>query len=109
KDAAEKANEAKSTFLASMSHELRTPMNAIIGYSEMLIEAAEDAGNDLFTSDLKKIHFAGKHLLEVINSVLDISKIEAGKMEVYLQVFPIAELVTNVIEISQPLIVNKHN
>ena len=70
-----------------MSHELRTPLNAIIGYSEMLQEEAEDAGQDDFIPDLEKIHAAGKHLLALINDILDLSKIEAGKMELYLETF----------------------
>src|SRR5690606_22916743 len=78
REAAEEANRTKSAFLANMSHELRTPMNAIIGCSEMLIEDAEDMGNEDAIPDLKKIHAAGKHLLGLINDVLDISKIEAG-------------------------------
>ncbi|MBC8010386.1 MAG: Cache 3/Cache 2 fusion domain-containing protein, partial [Burkholderiales bacterium] len=84
REAAEEASRTKSAFLANMSHELRTPMNAIIGYSEMLIEDAEDSGREDTVPDLKKIHVAGKHLLGLINDVLDISKIEAGKMTLYL-------------------------
>ena len=79
----ERASKAKSDFLASMSHELRTPLNAIIGYSEMLQEEAEDLGSEDFIPDLQKIHAAGKHLLALINDILDLSKIEAGKMELY--------------------------
>jgi Signal transduction histidine kinase len=85
--------QAKSQFLANMSHELRTPLNAIIGYSEMLQEEAEDSGQDAFIPDLKKINRAGRHLLDLINEVLDLSKIEAGKMELYLETFSIADLV----------------
>ena len=85
KDAAEAASRAKSQFLANMSHELRTPLNAIIGYSEMLQEEAEDAGHDDSVPDLQKIHAAGKHLLALINDILDLSKIEAGKMELFLE------------------------
>ena len=79
------ADRHKSEFLANMSHELRTPLNAIIGYSEMLQEDAADLGAEQFTDDLRKINAAGKHLLELINDVLDLSKIEAGKMELYLE------------------------
>ena len=86
---AEEANRAKSSFLANMSHELRTPMNAIIGYSEMLLEDAEDDGDEDVASDLRKIRQAGKHLLALINDVLDLSKIEAGRIELYLETFPL--------------------
>src|SRR5438046_9955645 len=75
KDTAEQANRAKSQFLANMSHELRTPLNAIIGYSEMLQEEADEVGQTSFVNDLKKIHGAGRHLLALINDVLDLSKI----------------------------------
>ncbi len=81
----EVANRHKSEFLASMSHELRTPLNAIIGYSEMLQEEAEDLAQEAFLPDLRKINAAGKHLLELINAVLDLSKIEAGKMDLFLE------------------------
>ena len=74
-----------------MSHELRTPLNAIIGYSEMLQEEAEDAGRAGFVADLEKIHGAGKHLLGLINDILDLSKIEAGKMDLYLETFDVAD------------------
>lgn len=84
KDMAETANHAKSIFLAKMSHELRTPLNAVIGYSQILIEDAEDEGDTSNVGDLKKIHEAGEHLLELINRILDLSKIEAGKMELNL-------------------------
>ena len=87
---AEEATRLKSAFLANMSHELRTPMNAIIGYSEMLIEEVEEAGDSTYLLDLQKIRTAGKHLLALINDVLDFSKIEAGKMDIYLEKFEIS-------------------
>ncbi len=102
--AAEHANRAKSTFLANMSHELRTPMNAIIGYTEMLTEDAEDAGQDDVIPDLKKILAAGKHLLALINDVLDLSKIEAGKMTLFLEEFAVADLIEDVTATIQPLV-----
>ena len=81
---------AKSQFLANMSHELRTPLNAVIMYSELLQEEAEDRGVESFIPDLEKIRAAGKHLLALVNGVLDLSKIEAGKMELYLETFDVA-------------------
>ena len=84
---AEAATRAKSDFLASMSHELRTPLNAIILYSELLQEVAEDEGQQSFITDLQRIQSAGKHLLELINGILDLSKIEAGKMTLSLETF----------------------
>ncbi|MGD1950923.1 MAG: response regulator [Leptolyngbyaceae cyanobacterium] len=93
---AEDANRSKSEFLANMSHELRTPLNAIIGYSEMLEEEAADIGEDDFVPDLQKIQGAGKHLLGLINSVLDLSKIEAGRMELFLEDFSIKEMVEDI-------------
>lgn len=108
---AERANRAKSQFLANMSHELRTPLNAIIGYSEMLQEAAEDLDlePDEFTPDLQKIQSAGKHLLGLINDVLDLSKIEAGKMEVFLETFELATMLTEVVATVQPLAEKRGN
>ena len=99
----EVANRHKSEFLASMSHELRTPLNAIIGYSEMLQEEAQDLGQPGLVPDLGKINTAGKHLLELINAVLDLSKIEAGKMDVYLERFAVPALVEEIVAVVQPL------
>ena len=100
---AEDANSTKSAFLANMSHELRTPMNAIIGYSEMLIEEAEELEPEEFVPDLKKIQAAGRHLLGLINDVLDISKIEAGKMTLYLEEFDLAAILSDVASTVKPL------
>jgi GAF domain-containing protein/CheY-like chemotaxis protein len=99
----EVASRHKSEFLANMSHELRTPLNAIIGYSEMLQEEAQDQRAEGFVPDLQRIHAAGKHLLELINAVLDLSKIEAGKMELYLETFDIGPLVRDVAAVLDPL------
>ncbi len=106
---AETANEAKSQFLAAMSHELRTPLNAIIGYSEMLQEDAEDTGQDAFVPDLQKIHSAGRHLLTLINDVLDLSKIEAGRMELHLQPFEVDRTIDEVVTTVQPLVAKNEN
>jgi PAS domain S-box-containing protein len=104
KETAETANKTKSLFLANMSHELRTPLNAILGYSEMLQEDAVDKGVNEFLPDLQKIHGAGKHLLSLINDILDLSKIEAGKMELYLESFSVSRLITEVVETIRPLV-----
>lgn len=109
KEEAEKANRAKSLFLANMSHELRTPLNAIIGYSEMLIEEAEETDGDEIVPDLQKIHTAGRHLLGLINEVLDLSKIEAGKMDLYVEEFDVASMVEGVRETIRPLAEEKSN
>jgi signal transduction histidine kinase/DNA-binding response OmpR family regulator len=109
KDQAEQANRTKSAFLANMSHELRTPLNAIIGYSEMLQEEAEDEGMESFVADLKKIHGAGKHLLSLINDILDLSKIESGKMELFLEDFDTKALIEEVKSTIHPLIEKNSN
>jgi len=106
---AEAANNAKSQFLANMSHELRTPLNAIIGYSEILQEEAEDSGNSSAVSDLQKIQSAGKHLLALINDVLDLSKIEAGKMDIFPETFSIRNVVDEVATTVQPMLARNAN
>jgi len=102
KHAAEEANRAKSTFLANMSHELRTPLNAIIGYSEMLEEETRDSGKIENVQDLRKIQSAGKHLLSLINDVLDLSKIEAGKMVLHLETFEVSQVIEEMVTTLQP-------
>jgi len=107
--AAKEANQAKSSFLAKMSHELRTPMNAIIGYSEMLREDAADKGEADTAEDLQKILSAAHHLLGLINDVLDLSKIEAGKMQLYLETFDLQTLVHEVSSTIAPLVEKRKN
>jgi signal transduction histidine kinase len=109
RDQAVEANRAKSQFLANMSHELRTPLNAIIGYSEMLQEEVEALDQLDLVPDLEKIQTAGKQLLALINDILDLSKIEAGKMTLYPESFDIVELVHDVIMTVHPLANKKAN
>jgi signal transduction histidine kinase/DNA-binding response OmpR family regulator len=106
---AEEASKAKSSFLAKMSHELRTPLNAIIGYSEILKEDAVDEGDTRTAGDLDKILNAARHLLGLINDVLDISKIEAGKMELYLETFELEKIIADVVSTATPLVSKKGN
>jgi len=109
KDEAEAANQTKSAFLANMSHELRTPLNAIIGYSEMLQEEALEKSRTEEATDLGHIHSSGKHLLHLINEVLDLSKIEAGKMDINLEHFQIDEFLSEVVQTTTPLVEKNHN
>jgi signal transduction histidine kinase len=105
----EEANRHKSAFVANMSHELRTPLNAIIGYSEMLQEEADELGQEGMIADLGKVNAAGKHLLSLINNILDLSKIEAGKLDLYLEEFAVADLIRDVTAVAQPLVEKNGN
>ena len=109
KEAAESASRVKSSFLANMSHELRTPLNAIIGYSEILLEDATDRADKASMGDLEKIQAAGKHLLGLINDILDLSKIEAGRMDVYLEHVFLTRLVDEVKTIVEPMMKKNGN
>jgi PAS domain S-box-containing protein len=109
RDAAEEASRTKSAFLANMSHELRTPLNAIIGYSEILQEEAADLQQEQLVPDLEKIRSAGKHLLNLINDILDLSKIEAGKMELYVEEVALSALVREVMNTVEPLAPKNRN
>ncbi len=106
---AEEASRTKSAFLANMSHELRTPLNAIIGYSEMLIEEAVEQGQEGMEPDLRKIQGSGKHLLALINDILDLSKIEAGKMTLYFEEFNVPQMIREIAATIQPLLVKNGN
>ena len=109
REQAQEANKTKSAFLANMSHELRTPMNAIIGYSEMLLEEAEDTGEKWMEPDLKKILSSAKHLLQLINDILDLSKIEAGRMTVFLEPVDILQTARDVAATVDPLVAKNAN
>ena len=108
-DASQDANRAKSAFLANMSHELRTPLNAIIGYSEMLAEELSERDLEELQPDLQKIHNSGKHLLRLINDILDLSKIEAGKMELFVETFDVPALIREVASTIAPLAARRNN
>jgi signal transduction histidine kinase/DNA-binding response OmpR family regulator len=109
RERAEEANRTKSAFLANMSHELRTPLNAIIGYSEILEEDAIDNAQDYLVEDLKKIRNAGRHLLSLINDVLDLAKIESGKVDIYLESFDVAKMVKDIVDTIQPTCEKNNN
>ena len=103
------AGRQKSHFLASMSHELRTPLNAIIGYSEMLEEEAAELGKPSFAQDLQKIHVSGRHLLGLIDDVLDLSKIEAGRMQMFAERLDVTALVAGIVAVAEPLMKKNNN
>ena len=109
KAAAEAANQAKSAFLANMSHELRTPLNAIIGYSALLQETAEDQADLQSLADLQNINNAGKHLLRIINEILDLSKIEAGKFELTIEQIDVGAAILDAITTITPLATRRGN
>merc|ERR1711991_576829 len=109
KEKANEANKTKSQFLANMSHELRTPLNAIIGLTEMLKEDAIDDELDDFIEPLDRVFNAGKHLLTLINDVLDLSKIEAGRIELFNETFDLRLIIDEIVKTSQPLADKNNN
>jgi len=109
RSAAKAASEAKGRFLANMSHELRTPINAILGYGELLMEDCERLGNDQMMSDLKKIRKAGTHLTKLISNILDLSKIEAGKIDISQETLNIDGIILEIADTARPLITKNEN
>ena len=109
KQVAEEASLAKSRFLANMSHELRTPLNAVIGYAEMLLEESDERGLRSSADELRKVQFAGKHLLGLISDILDLSKIEAGRMDIHLETFDVADMVETVLGTVRPMLARNSN
>ncbi|MBI3929106.1 MAG: hypothetical protein HY319_26415 [Armatimonadetes bacterium] len=109
RDRALEASRAKSTFLANMSHELRTPLNAVIGYSDMLVEESEETTVEEMETDLKRIRAAGRHLLQLVNDILDLSKIEAGKMDLDVNRFHVSSVVEELAGTLQPLVARNNN
>lgn len=109
KETAEAANKTKSSFLANMSHELRTPLNAILGYNQLIRDEVREDGNVQYLDDIDKVDMAGRHLLSLINDVLDLSKIEAGKMEIHLEHFALKPLVDEIQTTVMPLMEKNHN
>lgn len=109
RDAALDASRSKSLFLANMSHELRTPLNAIIGYSEIMMEEAVETGEKDGLDDLEKIHYSGRHLLTLINDILDLTKIEAGKMDLYEEWFDVGAMLKGIVDTIQPLYMKNNN
>lgn len=109
RDLALSANKAKSQFLANMSHELRTPLNAIIGYSELVAEIAQDEGHDAYVPDLEKIRTAAKHQLMLVNDILDLSKIEAGRMALSIEEFDVKSMINEIQSVVAPLVAKNRN